>query len=221
MIDHEAALGMIDHEEEADMAAEQLAERVAVLEAELEAKRSQGAAIAAQLTAAQVDAEAARELAIALAIALATNPEPSHSPQTVAMATNQLSQAIASYQTARLLAAECYRLKSAQSLLGDEHRILSKLTLADVEADCSTSRLYELERVAGEMSVALLRIHELGEEKLGALPQASLSVFGTLTCGERISITLALEPQDFKDGAVLIKEGDPRDAFLTELLVIS
>ena len=121
------------------------------------------------------------------------------------MARHPLSQA----QT--LLSAERYRLKSEQSLLRDEHRILSKL--ADVEADCSTSRFYELERVAGEMSVALLRIHELGEEKLGALPQASLSVFGTLTCGERISITLALEPQDFKDGAVLIKEGDPRDAF--------
>ena len=47
MIDHEAALGMIDHEEEADMAAGQLAERVAVLEAELKAQRSQGAVSAA------------------------------------------------------------------------------------------------------------------------------------------------------------------------------
>ena len=143
----------------------------------------------------------------------------------VAMATNPLSQA----QTARLLAAECYRLMSAHNLLCDEHRILSKL--ADVEADWrmskladeqadfkfATARFYELNRIVREsihkMSDALRQVHELGEEKLGALPQASLSVFGTITCGERRSITQALEPQDFKDGAVLIKEGDPRDAF--------
>jgi len=71
----------------------------------------------------------------------------------------------------------------------------------------------ELERVAGEMPDAPLRIHVLADEKLGALPQASLSVFGTLTCRERRAIALVLEPQDFKDGAVLIKEGEPRDSF--------
>ena len=76
------------------------------------------------------------------------------------MARHPLSQA----QT--LLSAERYRLKSEQSLLRDEHRILSKL--ADVENDYSTSRFYELERVAGEMSDAPLLIDVLADEKLGA-----------------------------------------------------
>ena len=53
---------------------------------------------------------------------------------------------------------------------------------------------------------------DLGGEKCGALSQASLSVLGTVTIGERRCITQAVEPQDFKDGAVLIKEGEPRDA---------
>ena len=127
----------------------------------------------------------------------------------VAMATNPLSQA----QTARLLAAECYRLMSAHNSLCDEHRILSKL--ADVEAAGehrrSTAKFYELSRIVRQTRInksdAMRQVIELG-----ALPQASLSVFGTITCGERRSITQALEPQDF-NGAVLIKEGDPRDAF--------
>ena len=51
-----------------------------------------------------------------------------------------------------------------------------------------------------------------GGEKCGALSQASLSVLGTVTIGERRCITQAVGPQDFKDGAVLIKEGEPRDA---------
>ena len=126
----------------------------------------------------------------------------------VAMATNPLSQV----QTARLLAAECYRLMSAHSLLCDEHRILRKLRDIEDRFDCSTARFYELSRIVKKTMHkkhdAWRQVHELGEEKLGALPQASLSVFG-----ERRSITQALEPQDFKDGAVLIKEGHPRDAF--------
>ena len=137
---------------------------------------------------------------------------PARSPM-VAMATNPLSQV----QTARLLAAECYRLMSAHSLLCDEHRILRKLRDIEDRFDCSTARFYELSRIVKKTMHkkhdAWRQVHELGEEKLGALPQASLSVFGTITCGERRSITQALEPQDFKDGAVLIKEGDPRDAF--------
>ena len=126
----------------------------------------------------------------------------------VAMATNPLSQV----QTARLLAAECYRLMSAYSLLCDEHRILRELADVEDRFDCSTARFYELSRIVGKTIEkkhdAWRQVHELG-----ALPQASLSVFGTITCGERRSITQALEPQDFKDGAVLIKEGEPRDAF--------
>ena len=126
----------------------------------------------------------------------------------VAMATNPLSQV----QTARLLAAECYRLMSAYSLLCDEHRILRELADVEDRFDCSTARFYELSRIVGKTIEkkhdAWRQVHELG-----ALPQASLSVFGTITCGERRSITQALEPQDFKDGAVLIKEGDLRDAF--------
>ena len=129
------------------------------------------------------------------------------------MATHPLSQA----QT--LLSAERYRLKLEQGLLLLERRTLSKL--ADVEADeleragTSWNELHiadELERVAGEPD-APRRIHVLADEKLGALPQASLSVFGTLTRRERRAIALVLEPQDFKDGAVLIKEGVPRDSF--------
>ena len=47
-----------------------------------------------------------------------------------------------------------------------------------------------------------------------ALPQATFSVWGTeMTLLERSHITKALEPQEFKDGAVLIKQGEPRDAF--------
>ena len=137
---------------------------------------------------------------------------PARSPM-VAMATNPLSQV----QTARLLAAECYRLMSAHSLLCDEHRILRELADVEDRFDCSTARFYELSRIVrktfDKKHDAWRLVHELGEENLGALPQASLSVFGTITCGERRSITQALEPQDFKGGAVLIKEGDPRDAF--------
>ena len=47
-----------------------------------------------------------------------------------------------------------------------------------------------------------------------ALPQATFSVWGAeMTLLERRHITKALEPQEFKDGAVLIKQGEPRDAF--------
>ena len=46
------------------------------------------------------------------------------------------------------------------------------------------------------------------------LPQATFSVWGTeMTLHERSHITKALEPQEFKDGAVLIKQDEPRDAF--------
>ena len=45
-----------------------------------------------------------------------------------------------------------------------------------------------------------------------ALPQA-FSIWGTeMTLVERRELSQALEPQEFKDGAVLIKQGEPRDA---------
>merc|ERR1711935_527365 len=37
---------------------------------------------------------------------------------------------------------------------------------------------------------------------------------GTMNPLERSTITHALEPQEFKDGAVLIKQGEPRDSLL-------
>ena len=60
--------------------------------------------------------------------------------------------------------------------------------------------------------------HEVFEKliDLWPLPQASLSLLlgDTHDCiVERFDITKALEPQEFKDGAVLIKQGEPRDAF--------
>ena len=142
----------------------------------------------------------------------------------VAMATTPLSQA----QTARLLAAECYRHKRYYMVLCDHFRILSQLQEAEARL-CSRSplgiwelyrfengRFLELQRLIWETIdrryTIELQMLDLGGEKCGALSQASLSVLGTITIGERICITQAVEPQDFKDGAVLIKEGEPRDA---------
>ena len=142
----------------------------------------------------------------------------------VAMATTPLSQA----QTARLLAAECYRHKRDYMVLCDHFRILSQLQEAEARL-CSRSplgfwelyrfgngRFLELQRLIWETIdrryTIELQMLDLGGEKCGALSQASLSVLGTVTIGERRCITQAVEPQDFKDGAVLIKEGEPRDA---------
>jgi hypothetical protein len=142
----------------------------------------------------------------------------------VAMATTPLSQA----QTARLLAAECYRHKRDYMVLYDHFRILSQLRKAEARL-CSRSplgiwellrfengRFLELQRLIWETidrrDTIELQMLDLGGEKCGALSQASLSVLGTVTIGERRCITQAVEPQDFKDGAVLIKEGEPRDA---------
>ena len=142
----------------------------------------------------------------------------------VAMATTPLSQA----QTARLLAAECYQLKRDYMVLSDHYRILGQLQDAEARL-CSRSplgfwelhcfgnrRFMELQRLIRETidrsSTIERQMLDLGGEECGALSQASLSVLGTVTIGERRCITQAVEPQDFKDGAVLIKEGEPRDA---------
>ena len=149
----------------------------------------------------------------------------------VAMDTNPLSEA----QIARLLATEWYRLKYEHSRLSDEIFILKKLQVAE-------TRVYAASISSKSMTTALLRpssslsfearYDELcnllreaeGKElevfiklaNLSPLPQASLSLLlgDTHDCHvERLHITRALEPQEFKDGAVLIKQGEPRDAF--------
>merc|ERR1719162_742196 len=48
----------------------------------------------------------------------------------------------------------------------------------------------------------------------GPLSQASFSALDTMTIDERRSITGALNAQEFKDGAVLIKQGEPHDDLL-------
>ena len=149
----------------------------------------------------------------------------------VAMDTNPLSEA----QIARLLATEWYRLKYEHSRLSDEICILKKLQVAEtrvyVASNSSKSLTTALLRPSSSLSFEA-RYDELcnllseaeGKElevfiklaNLSPLPQASLSLLlgDTHDCHvERLHITRALEPQKFKDGAVLIKQGEPRDAF--------
>ena len=138
----------------------------------------------------------------------------------VAMTATPLSQA----QTARLHASasgECHRLKSEHRLLRNELRILDDLQVAEGRLDSAhvrSPRYTELSvkavetiRKTADVDDQLLRV---GNERGGALSQASVSSLGTMTIIERVHFTRALEPQEFKDGAVLIKEGEPRDAFL-------
>ena len=131
---------------------------------------------------------------------------------------------------ARLLAAEYHRLKSEHRVLCDEYRILQNLCDAEGRLHDAaksvrlnggtpyglTARYRELvdsSRLCHEKQWgAASQLLELGEEK-GRLSQASFSGLGTMNALERGPITEALEPQDFKDGAVLIKEGEPRDAY--------
>ena len=127
--------------------------------------------------------------------------------------------------TARLLAAEYHRLKSERRVLCDESCILHNLRSAEARLHdarpsrglyCFTARYRELVddiRLCHEKKHDVaLQLRTLGEED-GVLSQASVSVLGTMSVIERRAITKALEPQDFKDGAVLIKEGEPRDAY--------
>jgi len=141
----------------------------------------------------------------------------------VAMDTTPLSQA----QTARLLAAECHRLKSLHRFHSDEHCILEKLLDAESRLFCAKhSHSYDEAHLAAHLA----RFAQLQEDISSAyfkktnaelqqtfgdvtLSQATLSLLGTADWVERKRITDALEPQDFKDGAVLIKQGEPRDAF--------
>jgi hypothetical protein len=141
----------------------------------------------------------------------------------VAMDTTPLSQA----QTARLLAAECHRLKSLHRFHSDEHCILEKLLDAESRLFCAKhSHSYDEAHLAAHLA----RFAQLQEDISSAyfkktnaelqqtfgdvtLSQATLSLLGTADWVERKTITDALEPQDFKDGAVLIKQGEPRDAF--------
>ena len=148
----------------------------------------------------------------------------------VAMATSPLSQA----QTARLLAAECYRLKSEHALLDGKCGIL--LDLRDAEERVHTAaapahsqikltflnRSYYHTARHDELSLEIkATLDKMGEVRRQLVPlyneglsQASVSALDTMTIVERRSITQALKPQEFKDGAVLIKQGEPRDALL-------
>ena len=131
----------------------------------------------------------------------------------VSMDTTPLSQA----QTARLLAAECYRLKSEARGLDVHHRILKELRDREKSLHIlSRERLVNLSDTIIETFAKIVtverQVYDLGEKMIGALSQASLSVLSTDDTGKRLWITEGLEPQDFKDGAVLIKEGEPRDA---------
>jgi len=147
---------------------------------------------------------------------LATSGKP------VELTVTPLSQDLA----ARLLAAECHRLKSEHRVLCDESCILLNLSIAEERLHdarprgrgfyACTARSQEL---LDELRLCFEKKHDvarqllaLGEEH-GALSQASVSVLGTMNTIQRMVITTALEPQDFKDGAVLIKEGEPRDAY--------
>ena len=124
---------------------------------------------------------------------------------------------------ARILATNGYRLKSEARLLVDEYGILQHLNAAEsrvawswffyifiYSARCNELHAAITETIAkiGEVERQLVRFENEG------LPQATFSVWGTeMTLLERSHITKALEPQEFKDGAVLIKQGEPRDAF--------
>ena len=128
-----------------------------------------------------------------------------------AIATKSLSQA----QTARLVAAECYRHKLDHMVLTTHCTILWRTLAAEGFWDADR-KWWELSGPITETINKRLAIErqmiDLGGEKCRALAEASLSVLGTVTIGERRFITQVVEPQHFKDGAVLIKEGEPRDA---------
>ena len=137
----------------------------------------------------------------------------------VAIATKSLSQA----QTARLVAAECHRHKLDHMVLTTHCTILWRTLAAEGFWDADKTWFWDADRKWRELSgpitetinkrLAIERqMIDLGGEKCRALAEASLSVLGTVTIGERRFITQVVEPQDFKDGAVLIEEGDPRDA---------
>ena len=131
----------------------------------------------------------------------------------VSMDTTPLSQA----QTARLLAAECYRLKSEARVLDVQQRILEELRDREKSLHIlSRERLVNLSdtitETVAKMATFERQALDLGEKMRGALSQASFSVLGTDDTDEQFCIIEGLEPQDFKDGAVLIKEGEPRDA---------
>ena len=123
---------------------------------------------------------------------------------------------------ARIFATKGYRLKSEFRLLVDEFDILGRLDGAEMMVHEAAWRFYFRSARHDELRAARKEtIHKLAEVERQlvrfeneALPQATFSVWGTeMTLLERSHITKALEPQEFKDGAVLIKQGEPRDAF--------
>ena len=133
----------------------------------------------------------------------------------VAMERSPLSEA----QTARLLAAECHRLKSEYSFAGYEYDVLKKIEAAEgrvlaisegrdpdsrsnfLKVPYARSRY--LSGKAGEMARKVCDLHQ--EITRSPLPQ--LSVLGTTTESERVEITFQLQAQEFKDGTVFMKQG--------------
>jgi len=138
----------------------------------------------------------------------------------VAMVTSPLSEA----QTARLLVAECHRIKSEFSsalcecvILGEiegaEGRVLAVseglnpdimdfLKIPFARRKYLNRRECEAERKMGELEDELARCE----------PLLQLSVLGTMTELERQEITSRLEAEDFKDGTVFMKQGWHGDA---------
>ena len=126
---------------------------------------------------------------------------------------------------ARILATNGYRLKSEVRLLVDEYAILQHLDYAEESRVNKTAwewffyhysaRHNDLRAATTETIAKLAEVErQLVRFENEGLPQATFSVWGTeMTLLERSHITKALEPQAFEDGAVLIKQGEPRDAF--------
>ena len=116
----------------------------------------------------------------------------------VAMTTSPLSQA----QTARLLAAEFYRLKSERTLLDDEFRILEDLRDAEervYEAEWPHSLYSSKARRPNRCDAILAVLVKRGEvirqhDRLGNEGLSQVSAVGTMTIAERRCITGALKP---------------------------
>ena len=138
----------------------------------------------------------------------------------VAMETSPLSEA----QTARLLAAECHRLKSEHSSARSEVNILDKIleaegrVIAVSEGATPDSRYFgdatwlkvphTRRRYLGNKALEMSeKMCDLSREMKQCEPLPQLSVLGTMTEPERREITFRLQAQDFKDGTVFMKQG--------------
>ena len=138
----------------------------------------------------------------------------------VAMETSPLSEA----QTARLLAAECHRLKSEHSSAASEFDILLDIeeaegrVIAVSEGATPDSRYFgdatwlkvphTRRRYLGNKALEMSeKMCDLSREMKQCEPLPQLSVLGTMTEPERREITFRLQAQDFKDGTVFMEQG--------------